>query len=175
MDEVCIPFEYRPLTNAEKKNYGTRDQQDKIINDAEPEIITRLGRHYNVQSELSHETDGVTTLKKHLRMYTRRNTADFFIHKDLKAFLNRELDVYMKNEVIPLSSLIFEDVHFQADNLTQIGWIETAKLVNTIASQIINFLSHIEEFQKRLWLKKKFVLSTDYCLTLDRVPEELYR
>ena len=174
MNEVCIPFEYRPLKDAEKKNYGTRDQQDKIINDAEPEIITRLGKHYNVQSELSHETDGVTTLKKHLRMYTRRNTADFFIHKDLKAFLNRELDVYMKNEVIPLSSLIFEDVHSRGDNLTQIGWIETAKLVNTIASQIIIFLSHIEEFQKRLWLKKKFVLSTDYCLTLDRVPEKLY-
>ena len=35
-------------------------------------------------------------------------------------------------------------------------------------------LSHIEEFQKRLWLKKKFVLSTNYCLTLDRVPEEFY-
>ena len=80
----------------------------------------------------------------------------------------------MKNQVMPLSSLIFEDVHFQEDNLTQVGWIETAKLVNTIASQIINFLSHIEEFQKRLWLKKKFVLSTDYCFTLDHVPEEFY-
>ena len=35
-------------------------------------------------------------------------------------------------------------------------------------------MSHIEVFQKRLWLKKKFVLSTDYCITLDRVPEEFY-
>ena len=52
--------------------------------------------------------------------------------------------------------------------------LETAQLVHYIATQIINFLSHIEEFQKRLWLKKKFVLSTDYCLTLDRVPEEFY-
>ena len=173
-NEVCIPFEYRPLTDAEKRNYGTRDQQDKIVDDAEEKIINCLREHYSVQSELSRETEGVTTLKKHLRTYTRRNTADFFIHKDLKQFLNRELDVYMKNEVMPLSSLIFEDVHFQEDNLTQVGWIETAKLVNAIASQIINFLSHIEEFQKRLWLKKKFVLSTDYCLTLDRVPQEFY-
>ena len=54
------------------------------------------------------------------------------------------------------------------------NWLEAAKLVHSIASQIIDFLSHIEEFQKRLWLKKKFVLSTDYCLTLDRVPEEFY-
>ena len=54
------------------------------------------------------------------------------------------------------------------------NWLETAKLVHCIATQIIDFLSHIEEFQKRLWLKKKFVLSTDYCLTLDRVPEKFY-
>ena len=173
-NEVCIPFEYRPLTDAEKKRWSGNNQQDKIVDDAEREIIAHLGEYYNVQSEFAHETDGVTTLKKHLRMYTRRNTADFFIHKDLKQFLNRELDVYMKNELMPLSSLIFEDVHFQEDNLTQVGWIETAKLVNAIASQIIEFISHIEEFQKRLWLKKKFVLSTDYCLTLDHVPEEFY-
>ena len=174
MNEVRIPFEYRPLTNEEKKRWRGNKKQEEIINDAEREIIKRLGKYYDVQSELSHETDGVTTLKKHLSTYTQRNTADFFIHKDLKQFLNRELDVYMKNEVMPLSSLIFEDVHFQENDLTQVGWIETAKLVNTIASQIINFLSHLEEFQKRLWLKKKFVLSTDYCFTLDRVPEEFY-
>ena len=173
-NEVCIPFEYRPLTDAEKKRWSGNKQQNKIVDDAEREIIAHLGEYYNVQSELAHETEGVTTLKKHISTYTQRNTADFFIHKDLKQFLNRELDVYMKNEVMPLSSLIFEDVNFQEDNLTQVGWIETAKLVNSIASQIINFLSHIEEFQKRLWLKKKFVLSTDYCFTLDRVPQEFY-
>ena len=55
-----------------------------------------------------------------------------------------------------------------------LGWLETAQVIHRIATQIIDFLSHIEEFQKHLWLKKKFVLSTDYCLTLDRVPEKLY-
>ena len=173
-DEVCIPFEYRPLTDEEKKKYVGQKQQDKIIDAAEPEIIARLGDYYNIQSELAHETDGVTLLKKHLRTYTRSNTADFFVHKNLEQFLKRELDVFIKNEVLPLSSLIFADANFQEDQLTNVNWIETAKLVHQIASQIIEFLSHIEEFQKRLWLKKKFVLSTDYCLTLDRVPEEFY-
>src|SRR5690606_19698789 len=32
----------------------------------------------------------------------------------------------------------------------------------------------IEDFQKKLWLKKKFVVETHYCITLDRVPRELY-
>ena len=173
IDEVCIPFEYRPLTDEEKSHYGKRDQQDKIVDEAEQEIIAHLG-NYNIQSELGHEKDGITPLKQHLRTYTRRNTADFFIHKNLEQFLNREFDVYIKNRVMPLSSLIFDDVNFQDDNLTRVNWIETSKLVHSIASKIIIFLAHIEEFQKRLWLKKKFVLSTDYCLTLDRVPEEFY-
>ena len=194
-DEVCIPFEYRPLTDEEKKIYSGQKQQDKIIEVAEPEIITQLTSHYNAMSALNQQTTnpldkgdrGGTTLKKHLRIYTRRNTADFFIHKDLKEFLNRELDVYIKSEVVPLSNLIFTSVNLEVSNVSSGGggavnplltnsnnWLKTAKLVHSIASQIIEFLSHIEEFQKRLWLKKKFVLSTDYCFTLDRVPEEFY-
>ena len=172
--EICLPFEYRPLTDQEKKDLGTKDQQEKIINATEPIIMTCLVSHYNALSDLAQETNGVSVLKKHLRTYTRGNTADFFIHKDLKQFFDRELDVYIKNKILPSSSLIFVDNNFQEDRLTNVNWIETAKLVHQIASQIIEFLSHIEEFQKRLWLKKKFVLSTNYCFTLDHVPEEFY-
>ncbi len=177
-DEIRIPFEYRPLTDAEKKRYSGQKQQDKILEAVEPEIMKCLTGHYNALSALEHQTEGETTLKKHLRTYTRRNTADFFIHKGLNQFLARELDVYIKNEVLLLSEFIL--------NISKVGggvnpcltninnWLETAKLVHHIATQIIDFLSHIEEFQKTLWLKKKFVLSTDYCLTLDQVPEEFY-
>ena len=52
--------------------------------------------------------------------------------------------------------------------------LETARTVHAIATDIIAFLAHIEEFQKRLWLKKKFVLATHYCMTLDRVPAAFY-
>jgi len=44
-----------------------------------------------------------------------------------------------------------------------------------IAHKIIDFLAQLEDFQKKLWLKKKFVVETNWCVTLDRVPEELYR
>ena len=182
--DICIPFEYRPLTDEEKKKYSGQKQQDKIIDAAESEIMRPLTEHYNALSALEQRTEGETTLKKHLRTYTRRNTADFFIHKDLKQFLNRELDVYIKNAVIPISDLILTNVNLKLkrggrESVTPVltnsnNWLETAKLVHQIASHIIDFLSHIEEFQKKLWLKKKFVLSTDYCLTIDRVPEEFY-
>ena len=112
-DEICIPFEYRPLTDEEKKKYSGQKQQDKIIEAAEPEIMRRLTSHYNALSALEHQTEGGTTLKKHLCIYTRRNTADFFVHKDLKQFLNRELDTYIKNEVIPISDLILTNVNLE--------------------------------------------------------------
>ncbi len=180
---ICIPFEYRPLTETEKKRYTGQKQQHKIIAAAEPEILKSLTQHPNALAALAHTTKGETTLRKHLRTYTRRNTADFFIHKALKAFLTRELDTYIKSEVIPVADLMLTDVNANAQSggggatpsLTHSkNWLETAKLVHNIATHIIDFLSHIEEFQKQLWLKKKFVLSTDYCITLDRVPEALY-
>ena len=43
-----------------------------------------------------------------------------------------------------------------------------------IAGKIIDFLAQLEDFQKKLWLKKKFVVETNYCITLDRIPEEFY-
>lgn len=104
--EVSVPFEYRPLNDAEKKRWRGNNQQDKIVDDAEQNIIACLGEHYSIQSELSREIKGVTLLKKHLCTYTRKNTADFFIHKDLKAFLNRELDFYVKDEVVHLSEVL---------------------------------------------------------------------
>jgi adenine-specific DNA-methyltransferase len=46
--------------------------------------------------------------------------------------------------------------------------------LRSIALDLITFLAQIEEFQKKLWLKKKFVVSAHYCVTLDRLPESLY-
>ena len=44
-------------------------------------------------------------------------------------------------------------------------------MVREIGEDIIDFLAQIEDFQKRLWEKKKFVLSTDYVITLDKIKE----
>ena len=109
--EIRIPFEFRPLTDAEKERYGNRTQQDKINDAAEEDIIARVSSDFNALAALEHRIGDITTLKKHLRAYTRGNTADFFIHKDLGGFLTRELDFYIKNEVVQLNSLISKTLH----------------------------------------------------------------
>jgi adenine-specific DNA-methyltransferase len=53
-------------------------------------------------------------------------------------------------------------------------YLSQIKVIRSIAHKIIQFLEQLENFQKKLWLKKKFVIETNYCITLDRVPEEFY-
>ncbi len=48
------------------------------------------------------------------------------------------------------------------------------KAIKIVAGKIITFLAEIENFQKKLWLKKKFVIRTDYCITLDKIPSSYY-
>jgi hypothetical protein len=110
-DQVVIPFEYRSLTGQEEITYGKKNQQDAIIADALTEIPKRLKKADKplvaLTAERRKNSDGqpVTFLEHHLRQYTRRNTSDFFIHKNLKGFLSRELDFYLKNEVLNLDEM----------------------------------------------------------------------
>jgi adenine-specific DNA-methyltransferase len=53
-------------------------------------------------------------------------------------------------------------------------YLSKIKVIRRIAGKIIDFLSQLEDFQKKLWLKKIFVVETQYCIRLDRIPEEFY-
>nr|WP_241367193.1 hypothetical protein [Escherichia coli] len=45
--------------------------------------------------------------------------------------------------------------------------------LRAVALELITFLAQIENFQKKLWTKKKFVVETNYIFTVDKLPEEL--
>ena len=53
-------------------------------------------------------------------------------------------------------------------------YLSKIRAIRHCAMPIIRMLAQLEEFQKKLWLKKKFVVETRYCVTLDRIPEVLY-
>ena len=112
---------------------------------------------------------GTTTLlEKHMKAYVAKNTFDYFIHKDLKGFLTRELDFYIKSEIMHLDDL---DTSNEQRVETYLAKVKAVKRVGNI---IIDFLAQIENFQKKLWLKKKFVIETNWCITLDRIDEKFY-
>jgi len=167
-EELFIYMEYK----ASELN-KSRTQDSKIQETHRLEIVDAFT---NVQSEtefqpfatILNQSDGKSELERQLNRYTARNTFDYFIHKDLKKFLERELDFYIKNDVIFL-----DDIDEQDEGKTK-EYLTKAKVIRKIAKKIITFLAQIEDFQKKLYLKKKFVVETNYCITLDRVPVEMY-
>ena len=171
--ELIIRFEHRPLTEQEKKTCpgNGNKQQDQINQAARQRILKALKPEWVVllagSSPTEHNPDR-TVLDKHLAAYTAKNSFDYFIHKDLGGFLRRELDFYLKSEVLNLDDLAMGD----AARLNRA--LARMRAVRHVADKIIAFLAQLEDYQKQLWLKKKFVLDTHYCVTLDRVPEALY-
>ena len=170
---ITIPFEYRPLSGGEKVTYGTTKQQNKVIANAVSAIPQQLRDNAQATAALGgeHRRDGngtVSHLEHHLRQYVRRNNSDFFIHKDLAAFLNRELDFYLKNDVLNLDNLAVA-----GQDMAE-GWFQQMRLTKAVGSKIIDFLAQIEEFQKMLWEKRKFATETQYCITLGSIAPEFY-
>lgn len=119
-------------------------------------------------------------LARYIGQYTATNTMDYFIHKDVGGFLRRELDFYLKNEVLKLDDFVGgEDGDVQAGlSAARIQAmkeaLEKAQAIRILSLRLIDFLAQLEDFQKKLWLKKKFVVETHYCITLDRIPEKFY-
>ncbi|MCO6455104.1 MAG: site-specific DNA-methyltransferase [Pirellulaceae bacterium] len=162
--ELYIRFEYKPDDGKKKQDALNQEAIERVLNAKGFEEWTReLSKPAPTKSNPKR-----TVLEKHLTQYTARNTFDYFIHKDLGGFLRRELDFYIKNEVMHLDDIEHDTVPRVEQYLSKI------KVIRKIAHKVIQFLEQLENFQKKLWLKKKFVVETNYCITLDRVPEQLY-
>jgi len=179
--ELVINFEYRPDPEKSGQENTWRDKRNKEAVETVLQRLQALIDEDDARSKLLREYQGLLNitaptdsdknrplLAKYVNQYTARNTMDYFIHKDLGGFLRRELDFYIKNEVMRLDDI--ED----ADAPAVETYLAKIKVLRRIAGKLIDFLAQLEDFQKKLWLKKKFVVETNYCITLDRVPEELY-
>ena len=170
---LTLPFTYRPLSSTEQAAYGRSNQQDKIIA-AELEELPKRFKDPDALATLTGErsrnagNEPVTHLEHHLLQYTRRNDSDFFIHRDLRGFLARELDFYLKNEVLNL-----DDLSAAGEQAAE-GWFQLLQLIKSIGGQIIDFLAQIEGFQKMLWEKRKFVTETNYCIKLADIDHAFY-
>ena len=172
-DDLIVRFEHRPLTDKEKKTWPGNDakQQARIDEASATWVLDTLDLDWRTVLATPVPTEanpGRTLLAKQIERYTAKNSFDYFIHKDLSSFLRRELDFYVKNEALNLDDLALGD----PDRLRRA--LARMRAVRHVAEKVIAFLAQLEDFQKRLWLKKKFVLETQWCVTLDRVPEALY-
>lgn len=197
--ELVIRFEYRPMPKGTKQDdlvgkavqtvlssfpppsTGGGQGEGEVRNSSDaadvtptPTLLRQGGGRFSYdwktalsKREPTEKNPQRTLLEKHLTTYTQKNSADYFIHKDLGGFLRRELDFYIKNEVMHLDDV--QNAERFADIEKNLRMIQCLR---AIALDLITFLAQLEDFQKKLWEKKKFVVAAHYCITLDRVIKD---
>ena len=179
--ELVIRFEYRPATltdwpdDARAGKTKPPAQKDlsalaaqRVLAAADASLTRWIAEVGKPHVTAGGEKADYTCLETHLRRYTARNTFDYFIHKDLGGFLRRELDFYIKNEVMHLDDVENETAPRVEQYLSKI------KVIRKIAGRIIDFLAQLEDFQKKLWLKKKFVVETQWCIRVGCIAAAFY-
>jgi adenine-specific DNA-methyltransferase len=94
-----LNFVFEPFSKATK--------QEALLSDAINILAEQIPANYAGVFTLSptEKNSKRTLLEKHLNDYVSKNSFDYFIHKDLGGFLSRELDFYIKNEVLYLDDI----------------------------------------------------------------------
>ncbi|MBS1816540.1 MAG: site-specific DNA-methyltransferase [Acidobacteria bacterium] len=179
--DLVIRFEYRPSTLTD---WQPEAHEDKTKPPTQKDLLSLATKRVLASTDVTltpwieelakphllsdGERAGYTRLEAHLQRYAARNTFDYFVHKDLGGFLRRELDFYIKNEVMHLDDVENESAPRVEQYLSKI------RVIRRIASKLIDFLAQLEDFQDRLWRKKKFITDTSWLIRLDCIPDAFY-
>ncbi len=103
------------------------------------------------------EEEGLTRI---FRIFEKQNEVDFFINKNAEKFLKEQFDLWIKNYLMDEESL------FQERRLKEL------KALKEIAFKTIDFVAQFEDELVKVWNKPKFVLNSNYVITLDRISKK---
>jgi hypothetical protein len=99
-------------------------------------------------------------LGRAFRVFEKQSEVDYFINKDAKAFLEEQFNLWL-----------YQYVFSGASEWTE-SRIKQLQVLKDIAFKIIAFISQFENELVRIWNKPKFVLNSNYVITLDRLAEK---
>lgn len=97
------------------------------------------------------------TLEKAFAVFQKQSEVDYFINKDAKAFLQEQFDLWLYQYIFKGES------EFNETRLKQL------QAMKGIATKIIDFIAQFEDELVKIWNKPKFVLNSNYIITLDHV------
>jgi adenine-specific DNA-methyltransferase len=100
------------------------------------------------------------TLEKAFAVFQKQSEVDYFINKNAKAFLQEQFDLWMYQYVFKGESV------FNETRLKQL------QAIKQIAFKIIDFIAQFEDELVKVWNKPKFVLNSNYVITLDKITNE---
>ena len=89
------------------------------------------------------------------------NEPDFFINKNAHEFLNQQLSIYI-NQILSNDNNVFNQ-----ERLSQL------KSIKHYAELLIDFIAQFEDELVRIWNKPKFVLNSDYVISLKSLSKSV--
>ena len=97
------------------------------------------------------------TLENAFRVFEKQSEVDYFINQNAKEFLKEQFDIWLYQYVFSGESQWTEER------------IKQLQVLKDTASKIIDFISQFEDELVRIWNKPKFVLNSNYVITLDKI------
>lgn len=161
--------DYDKVQDGSVKGIGALRVNRKTILNKVNKNFEKGGKVEIIDDRFSDETlETIYNIDQKLNSFYIGNDSDYFIHENLQEFLTQEKERYIKNHILSDLKSILDG---KLDNTTLI----IAKAFELVSSRIIEFLSSIEEFQKKLFTMKKKVVESEYCLTIDNIDEKYYK
>jgi len=98
-------------------------------------------------------------LERAFRVFEKQSEVDYFINKNAKEFLREQFNIWLYQYV------------FSGESEWTEKRIKQLQVLKDIAFKIIDFISQFEDELVKIWNKPKFVLNSNYVITLDRIAE----
>lgn len=154
-NEIVLFFEY--------KEWENKNNTDNIL-----EVISKSPFAILTKFLTDKKTEKTKVLDYHLTRFETESKRDFFIHKNLKWFLNTELEEFINRVIWEKQTAILWNVNLATEILKKL------QVMREVSITIIDFIAGVEEYQKAIFEKKKFVVESEYCMTLDKVSKDFY-
>src|SRR5690606_25234716 len=98
-------------------------------------------------------------LDKAFKVFEKQSEVDYFINKNAKEFLKEQFNLWLYQYV------------FSGESEWTDKRIKQLQVLKDIAYKIIDFISQFEDELVKIWNKPKFVLNSNYVITLDRIKD----
>jgi len=96
-------------------------------------------------------------LKRAFRIFEKQTEVDYFINKNARKFLREQFNIW-------LYQYFFKEEDDWAESR-----IKQMQVLKKIVYKIIDFIGQFEEELVKIWKKPKFVINSNYVITLDRI------
>jgi adenine specific DNA methylase Mod len=141
-----------------KEETSEKDGKKNYIFNVNYSESGRKTKTSEISSKLKIKED---VLEKAFTVFKKQSEVDFFINKNANVFLNGQLDLYLHQ------ILLNAENKFNQERLDQL------KTIKVFAEKIISCIAHFENELVRIWNKPKFVLNSNYVITLDKLTDEI--